>query len=95
MRHLDLFGRKVPLPKSRSGRIALGSALCAGGLVGFLPVVGFWMLPLGIGVLAVDVPPVQRFSDRVGRWLRNRRRHRDKPAGRLAGPRQDDEAPAG
>jgi hypothetical protein len=94
MRHLEVFGRKVPLPKSRPARIALGSALCAGGLVGFLPVVGFWMLPLGIGVLAVDIPPVQRFGDRVGRWFR-RRRKGGVAAPRISAAKRDDEAPAG
>jgi hypothetical protein len=95
MRHLDLFGRKIPLPKSRPARIALGSALCVGGVVGFLPVVGFWMLPLGVAVLSVDSPRVQRLSHRVSNWFKNRRRGRDKPAGRLAGSPRDDEAPAG
>ena len=41
--------------------IALGSALVAGGLVGFLPVVGFWMLPVGMIVLAQDIPRVRRW----------------------------------
>lgn len=35
-------------------RITIGVALVLGGLVGFLPVLGFWMIPLGLIVLAVD-----------------------------------------
>ena len=30
--------------------------LMAGGLLGFLPVLGLWMLPLGLLLLAVDLP---------------------------------------
>jgi hypothetical protein len=66
------------LPRSRTGRIIVGGALVAGGLVGFLPVVGFWMIPLGIGVLSVDVPIVRRFARnakvKIGRWRQKRRR---------------------
>ena len=28
----------------------------------FLPIQGFWMLPLGIAVLSVDSPAVRRFA---------------------------------
>ena len=41
------FGRfKIKLPRSLAARRALGGALCAGGALWFLPVVGLWMLPL-------------------------------------------------
>lgn len=48
-------------------RSVLGLVLVAGGTVGFLPVVGFWMLPLGVLVIGLDVKPVLR-------WIRERRR---------------------
>jgi hypothetical protein len=58
----------------------VGGALVAGGLVGFLPIVGFWMLPVGIGVLANDIPAVRRMTRnarvKFGRWRQNRRRAR-------------------
>jgi len=58
------FGRfKINVPRSRALRVGLGSALCLGGIVGFLPIVGFWMLPLGIIVLAVDIPYARRLRD--------------------------------
>jgi len=44
------------LPRSRPLRIAIGVLLVLCGLVGFLPVLGFWMVPLGLGILAVDFP---------------------------------------
>ena len=34
--------------------------LMAGGLVGFLPVLGFWMLPLGAALVISDFPPLRR-----------------------------------
>ncbi|SMD06967.1 hypothetical protein SAMN06297251_12347 [Fulvimarina manganoxydans] len=63
------------LPRSRPLRIALGVALCIGGILGFLPVLGFWMIPLGLIVLSVDVAPVRRFRRRLAvRWENRRRR---------------------
>lgn len=35
-------------------RITIGMLLVIGGVFGFLPVVGFWMIPLGLIILAVD-----------------------------------------
>jgi hypothetical protein len=68
-----LFSREN-LPRSRAARIALGVTFVLLGLVGFLPVLGFWMVPLGVAILAVDVPIVRRVSRRVrvtvGGWWR-------------------------
>jgi hypothetical protein len=76
------FGRfSVGLPGTRGQRTVLGAGLCAGGVVGFLPVVGFWMLPLGILVLSVDHAPVRRLRRRVVvTWVRRRRARAAKPA---------------
>ncbi len=41
-------------------RHAIGALLVAGGLLGFLPVLGYWMLPLGLALLAVDFPIARR-----------------------------------
>jgi hypothetical protein len=48
-------------------RLPVGIVLIAGGTLGFLPVLGFWMIPLGMGVAALDVKPMWR-------WARERRR---------------------
>ena len=48
--------RKVRSPEAAPYRIPVGIALTAGGVVGFLPILGFWMVPLGLAVLAHDVP---------------------------------------
>ena len=68
---LAIGNRAVPMPRTKAGRITLGSALVLGGTVGFLPVVGFWMLPLGVMVLAQDIAAVRRFRRRcVVKWYR-------------------------
>ncbi len=36
-------------------RLVLGLILIACGMLGFLPVLGFWMIPLGIGVAWLDI----------------------------------------
>lgn len=42
-------------------RGVLGILLFIGGVLGFLPVLGFWMMPLGLALLATDVPPMRRW----------------------------------
>jgi hypothetical protein len=51
--------RKVRSPAVAPYRIPVGIALMAGGVAGFLPILGFWMLPLGLAVLAHDVPVIR------------------------------------
>lgn len=48
-------------------RLALGLLLIAGGMLGFLPVLGFWMIPLGVMVAALDVKPVLNKLRRRGK----------------------------
>jgi hypothetical protein len=51
-------------------RIPMGIGLCLGGLLWFLPVLGLWMLPLGLLVLSEDIPWLRRRRERVEAWLR-------------------------
>ena len=37
-------------------RVPAGIALAGGGVLSFLPVLGVWMLPVGLALLAHDVP---------------------------------------
>jgi len=43
----------------RAFRIVLGLALIVSGIFGFLPILGFWMIPLGLLVMSFDVPWVR------------------------------------
>ena len=47
-------------PSSRLVRIPLALLLILGGVFSFLPVLGLWMLPLGLLLFAQDVPPLQK-----------------------------------
>ena len=51
--------------RSRIVRIPLALFLIACGLLGFLPVVGFWMLPIGLALLAEDLPILRRPARRL------------------------------
>jgi hypothetical protein len=91
-RYVRLGSRRLRVPASRSVRIASGTGLIAGGILGFLPVFGFWMLPLGLLILSVDLPPVRRYRRRIevryGRW-RSDRRHDGSRAGKAASKKID------
>ncbi len=53
------------MPKSRIVRTVLGVSLVILGIFGFLPVVGFWMIPLGFSILAADSPFARRIFRRM------------------------------
>jgi Inorganic pyrophosphatase len=74
-------------PKWRSLRIPAGVLFVFGGIVGFLPLVGFWMLPLGLALLAPDVPL-------AGRALKNQSCHRRGPRGQQESFEQHTDSPA-
>jgi len=52
-------------PEARWVRWPLGLALIVGGVFGFLPVLGFWMVPLGALLIGEDIPPVRRVTLRL------------------------------
>src|SRR5258706_14331059 len=71
------FGRfSIPIPASRPLRILVGLGLCVGGVLGFLPILGFWMVPLGLLVLSIDLAPVRRFRRRLEVWWGRRKQKR-------------------
>ncbi len=90
-RQFERISRQVPATRGfldwvrRPGmilvRVPLGIVLILGGIFSFLPVLGIWMLPLGLLMLAVDIPPLrrpvgdaivrlQRFISSIQRWYR-------------------------
>lgn len=80
----DEVGRALRWLRQQSSRwlrIPIGLALTSGGLFSFLPGLGLWMLPLGLLLLALDIPFLGRPVSRglvwlEYRWLRWKRRRR-------------------
>ncbi len=95
-RQFDKLQRQIPptasrwlewlrRPEARLVRIPLGLLLMLGGVFSFLPVLGIWMLPLGLLLLALDLVflqgPVNSSIVRGRRkWSTWRRTRRDKKA---------------
>ena len=75
---ISIFGRRVPLPQSRMLRISIGLLLVFGGLLGFLPILGFWMMPLGVLVLSYEFAMVRRWRRRSTVWWGSRNGKRDR-----------------
>jgi len=99
-RQFDRIGRTIPAssgflhwirqPSSRWVRMPLGVVLILGGVFSFLPILGIWMLPLGLFLLALDLPflqgPINRLSFWVQRkWQNWQRNRRDKKASQRHG----------
>ena len=70
----------VRKPSSRILRIPLGILLILGGVFSFLPILGVWMLPLGLLLLALDLPilqgPMNSLILRGQRWWAKHKRKR-------------------
>jgi hypothetical protein len=56
-------------PQARWVRIPVGLLFIAGGLLWFLPLVGIEMLPVGLLLIAQDVPFLRRPVGRLMLWL--------------------------
>lgn len=82
-RQLDKLSKRLPkgiggpflwlrAPTSRWVRIPAGVLLIIGGVFGFLPIIGFWMAPLGALLIAQDVPFLRRPTLRALGWLEHK-----------------------
>ncbi|PRD41299.1 hypothetical protein C5748_22330 [Phyllobacterium phragmitis] len=56
---------RIPIPQSALMRRILGIVLVIGGILGFLPVLGFWMVPLGLLVLSHDSAIIRRWRRKL------------------------------
>ena len=56
-------------PESRLVRIPAAILLILGGVFSILPVLGIWMLPLGLLLLAVDLPALRPPLTRMLQWV--------------------------
>lgn len=55
-RWMARFVAWIRKPELHWFRLVAGVLLVLFGLIGFLPILGFWMIPLGLALLALDVP---------------------------------------
>ncbi len=79
-------------PASRWARIPAGVLLIIGGCLSILPFLGLWMLPLGLMLLADDIPPLRRARGRALDWVHRRRPHWFAGAPGRAGPQRPEAA---
>ena len=70
--------RRLRQPGWMLVRILLGCTLFLGGFLAILPVFGLWMIPLGLLLLAIDIPalqgPVSSALIKLRHWWRHRRK---------------------
>ncbi len=76
---LDGWIRHLQSDRAALIRLPVALLLILGGMLSFLPFLGVWMLPLGVMLLALDIPvlrgPVAGAIIRFRRrWARRRRR---------------------
>ena len=64
---------RLQLPGSRPVRVLIGILLILCGFLGFLPILGFWMVPMGLVVLSIDLPFVRRGRRKVEVWWGKRK----------------------
>jgi hypothetical protein len=62
-------------PSSRWVRIPAGVLFIVGGFLSILPLFGLWMFPIGLVLLAEDVPLLCRVRNRILDWIERRRPH--------------------
>lgn len=61
--------RYLRRPQSRLVRIPAAAFLVLGGVFSFLPVLGLWMLPLGLFLVAIDLPALRPPMTRMLHWI--------------------------
>jgi hypothetical protein len=90
-RYFEMIYRRVPIkvsgfirwlrkPSSFAVRLVVAFLLILGGIFSFLPLLGIWMLPLGLMLIAQDVPFLQKplvqslaWVEAKMKWLKEKR----------------------
>jgi Putative transmembrane protein (PGPGW) len=76
MQSVKIGRYRVRVPNHPVVRIILGLMLVIFGIFGFLPILGFWMIPFGLVILSVDFAWIRRWrrtaSVKLGGWLSRR-----------------------
>jgi hypothetical protein len=86
-RHFAWFEGKMPpwlakfvgwvrRPSSRYVRIPLALVLILGGIFSFLPILGLWMLPFGLVLIAQDMPFLEKPIAQMLGWLERKWKER-------------------
>lgn len=79
-RHFTWFEARLPAgpakfvgwlrkPSSKLVRIPLGILLIIGGIFSILPILGLWMLPLGLILIAQDIPFLEKPVAKMLGWM--------------------------
>src|ERR1700751_5254032 len=79
-RYFEMIDRRVPIrvsqfirwlrkPSSFAVRLVVALLLILGGFFSFLPILGIWMLPLGLLFIAQDVPLLQKPLIGALKWV--------------------------
>ena len=82
-RQLEKLEQQLPAPVARSlrwlrdpaviwVRVPVAILLMLGGIFSFLPIFGLWMLPIGLILLAQDIPFLKRPTGRTLVWIERR-----------------------
>ena len=79
-RYFEMIDRRVPVkvsqsirwlrkPSSFGVRLVVAMLLILGGIFSFLPILGIWMLPLGLLLIAQDVPLLEEPLLKTFTWV--------------------------
>ncbi|HVV40437.1 MAG TPA: hypothetical protein VHC94_05165 [Nitrobacter sp.] len=76
-RRVAAFSGWLRRPSSRYVRIPLALLLILGGIFSFLPVLGLWMLPLGLILIAQDLPFLEKPIAQFLGWIERKWKARE------------------
>jgi hypothetical protein len=79
-KYFEMINRRLPKrmsasiewlrkPSSFSARLTAALLLILGGFFSFLPILGVWMLPLGLMLIAQDLPFLQKPLVKTFKWV--------------------------
>ena len=72
-------------------RLPIAGLLVLGGIFSFLPVLGIWMLPLGLLLFAQDLPILEKPMAKGLGWIERRWRKRQRRTSGVTGQPRIDE----
>ncbi len=64
------YVERIKRMPNKGVRVSVGVLLIVGGVLGALPILGFWMIPLGLAILSVDYAWARRATAAMKRWFK-------------------------